>query len=356
MGNFYIISGDDDFARKQRARETAMMAANCEDPENSDVTEIIQADLPELKPEQIAERFLNTLQTPPFLAPQKFVWLRHYPDLDQWSSDHLSAMLKELVDFLQNPLPPELTVLIDGPGVDKRKVLWKNLSKAGVKIEILSTAKSTDRNFAENRRNILNDFARSTGKRISADAIAYLTEVIGGDSGTLANELEKLASYSGNSPEITIDDCRAIVSRTPEAVIWEYTDAIQNGRKNEALNTLALLSSQHEPGMELKLIYMLSNAYQKSLNCRLAMQELGIRHPTPAAFENLSQEIKAKYPNNPLIKLHPFRAYKMCEAAAKLDGASLAAKLTLIRNANRALVSGGGDAGIILEQLTLKLC
>lgn len=356
MGNFYIISGDDDFARKQRARETAMMAANCEDPENSDVTEIIQADLPELKPEQIAERFLNALQTPPFLAPQKFVWLRHYPDLDQWSSDHLSAMLKDLVDFLQNPLPPELTVLIDGPGVDKRKVLWKNLSKAGVKIEILSTAKSTDRNFAENRRNILNDFARSTGKRISADAIAYLTEVIGGDSGTLANELEKLASYSGNSPEITIDDCRAIVSRTPEAVIWEYTDAIQNGRKNEALNTLALLSSQHEPGMELKLIYMLSNAYQKSLNCRLAMQELGIRHPTPAAFENLSQEIKAKYPNNPLIKLHPFRAYKMCEAAAKLDGASLAAKLTLIRNANRALVSGGGDAGIILEQLTLKLC
>ncbi|MBO7328773.1 MAG: DNA polymerase III subunit delta [Lentisphaeria bacterium] len=356
MGNFYIISGDDDFARKQRARETAMMAANCEDPENSDVTEIIQADLPELKPEQIAERFLTALQTPPFLAPQKFVWLRHYPDLDQWSSDHLSAMLKDLVDFLQNPLPPELTVLIDGPGVDKRKVLWKNLSKAGVKIEILSTAKSTDRNFAENRRNILNDFARSTGKRISADAIAYLTEVIGGDSGTLANELEKLASYSGNSPEITIDDCRAIVSRTPEAVIWEYTDAIQNGRKNEALNTLALLSSQHEPGMELKLIYMLSNAYQKSLNCRLAMQELGIRHPTPAAFENLSQEIKAKYPNNPLIKLHPFRAYKMCEAAAKLDGASLAAKLTLIRNANRALVSGGGDAGIILEQLTLKLC
>ena len=356
MGNFYIISGDDDFARKQRARETAMMAANCEDPENSDVTEIIQADLPELKPEQIAERFLNALQTPPFLAPQKFVWLRHYPDLDQWSSDHLSAMLKDLVDFLQNPLPPELTVLIDGPGVDKRKVLWKNLSKAGVKIEILSTAKSTDRNFAENRRNILNDFARSTGKRIAADAIAYLTEVIGGDSGTLANELEKLASYSGNSPEITIDDCRAIVSRTPEAVIWEYTDAIQNGRKNEALNTLALLSSQHEPGMELKLIYMLSNAYQKSLNCRLAMQELGIRHPTPAAFENLSQEIKAKYPNNPLIKLHPFRAYKMCEAAAKLDGASLAAKLTLIRNANRALVSGGGDAGIILEQLTLKLC
>ena len=356
MGNFYIISGDDDFARKQRARETAMMAANCEDPENSDVTEIIQADLPELKPDQIAERFLNALQTPPFLAPQKFVWLRHYPDLDQWCSEHLSVMLKELVEFLQSPLPAELTVLIDGPGVDKRKVLWKNLTKAGVKIEVLAAAKSTDRNFAENRRNILNDFARSTGKRIAADAIAYLTEVIGGDSGTLANELEKLASYSGNSPQITLDDCRAIVSRTPEAVIWEYTESIQNGKKNDALNALALLTSQNDAGLELKLIYMLSNAYQKSLNCRLAMQELGIRHPTPAAFENLSPELKAKYPTNPLIKLHPFRAYKMCEAAAKLDGASLASKLTLIRNANRALVSGGGDAKIILEQLTLKLC
>jgi hypothetical protein len=86
------------------------------------------------------------------------------------------------------------------------------------------------------------------------------------------------------------------------------------------------------------------------------MQQLGIRRPSPGAFENISDELKAKYPDNPLIKLHPYRAFKMCEAAARLDGAAIARKLTLIRNASRALVSGGGKPRIILEQLTIKLC
>ena len=356
MGKLYLISGDDDFARKQHARETVLMAAQCDEPENADHVEVIQADLPELKPDMIADRCLDALRTPPFLAPEKVVWLRHHPDLDSWSFENAPAIVKELVKFLSEPLPPELSIVIDGPGVDKRKTLWKNLIKAGAVIEVLAVARATDRNFAENRRNVLNDFAKSTGKRIRPDAMQYLIEVIGGDSGILANELEKLANYTGNAPQITLDDCRAIVSRTPEAVIWEYTEAIQNGRRDAALKSLALMARQNEAGFEMKLIAMLSNSFQKSLNCRQAMMELGIQRPSPAAFENLSDEVKAKYPNNPLIKLHPFRAFKMCEAAVRLNGAAIAEKLTLIRNTSRALVTGGGEPGILLEQLTIKLC
>lgn len=354
MGRIYIVSGDDDFARKQRAREAAIAAAQCEEPENADHVEIIQGDLPELKPEVIAERFLEALQTPPFLAPQKVVWLRHHPNLDSWSADSAPAVVKEVGKFLNGELPEELSVVIDGPGLDKRKTFWKNILKNAV-VESCAIAKATDRNFAETRRNVLNDFAKSTGKKIRYDAMQYLIEVIGGDSGILANELSKLACYTGNNPEITLEDCRAIVSRTPEAVIWEYTEAIQNGRKEAALHSLAMLARHNEPGLELKLIALLSSAFQKSLNCRLAMQELGIRTPSPAAFERISEEQKAKYPANPLIKLHPYRAFKMCESAVKMDGAKLANSLTLIRNASRALVSGGGEPRIILEQLTIAL-
>lgn len=355
MGKFFIISGDDDFARKQRAREITILTAQCEEPESADHVEIVQADLPELKPDVIADRFLTALRTPPFLAPEKIVWLRHFPDLDQWTAERAPAAVKDLTAALLEPLPPEVSVIIDGPGLDKRKTLWKNLAKAGAEIELLSISRSTDRNFAETRRNILNNFAKSTGKRITPEAIQYLTDVIGGDSGILANELEKLACYTGNAPEITVHDCRAIVSRTPEAVIWEYTEAIQNGKTDAAMNALAALSKQKDQALEIKLIALLSSAYQKTLNCRLAMHELGIKHPSPAAFENISQETKEKFPANPLIKLHPYRAFKMCETASRLDGAAIAEKLTLIRNASRALVSGGGDSAIILEQLTVAL-
>ena len=356
MGKLYLISGDDDFARKQHARETVLMAAQCDEPENADHVEIVQGDLPELKPDMIAERFLEALRTPPVLAPEKVVWMRHHPDLDSFTVESAPAAVKELVAFLSETLPEELTVIIDGPGIDKRKTLWKNLQKLNTEIALYNVARSTDRNFAENRRNVLNNFAKSTGKRIMPDAMQFLTEVIGGDSGILANELEKLANYTGNAPQITLDDCRAIVSRTPEAVIWEYTEAIQNGRRDAALKSLALMARQNEAGFEMKLIAMLSNSFQKSLNCRQAMMELGIQRPSPAAFENLSDEVKAKYPNNPLIKLHPFRAFKMCEAAVRLNGAAIAEKLTLIRNTSRALVTGGGEPGILLEQLTIKLC
>ena len=356
MGRLYLISGDDDFARKQRARELAVIAAGCDEPENADHVEIVQGDLPELKSETIAVRLLEALQTPPFLSPEKVVWMRHHPDLDVFNRESGPEAVLAAAEFLSAPLPEELTVVIDGPGLDKRKTFCKKLLKAVAEIEVCSVARATDRNFAEVRRNILNDFARSTGKRLRGDVIQYLTEVIGGDSGVLANELEKLACYTGDAPEITIADCRAIVSRTPEAVIWEYTEAVQVGRKDAALHSLALLTRQSEPGMELKLLALLSNSYQKALNSRLAMMELGIRHPSPGAFENLSQEIKAKYPDNPLIKLHPYRAFKICETAIRIDGAALAEKLTLIRNANRALVSGGGEPRIILEQLTIALC
>lgn len=356
MGRVYIISGDDDFARKQRAREVVTEVCRCDEPEKADHVEIVQGDLPELKLEVIASRFLDALLTPPFLAPEKVVWLRHHPDLDTFNNDNAPAAVKEAAAFLAGGLPGELSVVIDGPGLDKRKTFCKNILKNDGVIEVCSVAKSTDRNFAESRRNVLNEFSKRTGKRLRGEVIQFLTEVIGGDSGILANELEKLACYTGNNPEITIDDCRAIVSRTPEAVIWEYTEAIQAGRKDAALHSLALLSRTPEQGLELKLIALLSNSFQKALNLRQAMLELGISRPSPGAFENLSEEQKARFPGNPLIKLHPYRAFKMCESAVKIDGAALARKLTLIRNANRALVSGGGDSRIILEQLTIALC
>lgn len=353
MGKFYIISGDDDFARKQRARETAAMLCGSDDPESADCMEIIPGDLPELKLEDIAGRFIDALRTPPFLCPQKVVWMRHHPDLEYFSTAAAGAV--ELAEMLAVPQPDDMAVLIDGPGLDKRKTVFKNWVKCGAVVEIFTVAKSSDRNFAETRRGILNEFTRKSGKRLRPDAVQFLTDVIGGDSGNLSSELEKLLCFAGDAPEITLADCRAIVSRTPEAVIWEYTDAIQRGDRAAALQTLGMLNSQSEPGLELKLIAMLSNSVQKQLNTKMAMQELNISRVNPSTFDHIPEELRAKHPDNPLLKLHPYRAFKMCESAARLSGNDAARNLTLIRDTSRALVSGGGTPKILLEQLTIKL-
>ena len=110
MGKIYIISGDDDFARKQRARETAAMLTGSDEPENSECTEIIPCDLPELKADDMAVRFIDAVRTPPFLCPQKVIWMRHHPDLEYFTSAKPHAV--EIADLLSEPLPQRTLSLL----------------------------------------------------------------------------------------------------------------------------------------------------------------------------------------------------------------------------------------------------
>ena len=350
MGKLFVISGDDDFARKQRAREIIGELAG-DQPEDNPALEIISGDGADAK--GVAGRFLESLRTPPFLCDSKIVWLRHFSDLTPLCEAEPVEPFDEIAALLSEPLPEELSVVIDGPGLDQRKSFAKALKSAGAVLESRAAAKMTDRNYADSRRMAIEDFMRSSGKRIDRDAVQFLCETVGGDAGILANELEKLRCYSGMNPEITLADCREIVSRTPETISWEYTGAVISGDVRRALRLAGIMLDAGEA--ELRMLSALSGEFQKMAQTRLAMLELGVKHPGPNTFAALPQDVREKNPDNPLLKIHPYRAYKVCESAARFSDGELAEKLTAIRNAARALVSGGGDKRIILEQLTLKL-
>jgi DNA polymerase-3 subunit delta len=259
----------------------------------------------------------------------------------------------ECAKFLNEPLPPEISVLIDGPGVDQRKTLAKNWKKAGCSFESCNTIKTNDKKFADNRKLNIRDLCAKWGKSIDPAAVQYLSETIGGDSGLLANELEKLSLYTGDRPRITLEDCQAVCCRTPETVSWEFTGAITSGNTELALKLLGLLLQEKDS--EMRLMATLSGEFQKLIQTRLAMKELQITRVTPRTFDSLGEDIKNQFPGNPLLKLHPFRAYKVCENAAAFSDAQLAQALEAIRNAARSLVSGGGDRRMTLEQLVIKL-
>ena len=356
MSAFYIISGDDDFARKRRVREVCSSLCGNPEPEEDETVEIIAGDDTSVKPDELAAAFVESLRTPPFLCERKIVWMRHHPDLDLLLAEKCSQPYAELFSLLAAPLPPEVDVIIDGPGVDRRRSKVKELKNAGAEIEICTAAKANDKAAAENKREIISSFCRKNGKRLSPDAQQYLLEVVGGDSGTLANELEKLDCYTGNAPEITLIDCQAIISRTQEALNWEFTGAVVENNRAKALMTLSKLLSQKENGMEIRMLYSLSNEYQRLIQTRLAMKQLNVTRANPNTFSTLPPDMKERFPDNPLLKMHPYRAFKTCEAALRFSGNMLAEKLTAIRDANRALVSGGGDNRILLEQLVCKLC
>ena len=352
MGKLFIISGDDEFSRKQRAREIIGELAG-ENPEDNPALEIVSGDAPDAKDPVVAGRFLESLRTPPFLCGEKIIWLRHFSNLEPFNAASPVEPYDEIISFLSEPLPPEITVVIDGPGLDQRKSFAKALKAAGAVMESKAAAKMTDRNYADSRRIAIEEFMRNSGKNLTRDAMQFLCDTVGGDAGVLANELEKLRCYVGINPEITLADCRDIVSQTPETISWEYSAAVTSGDVRRALRLAGIMLASGEP--ELRMLGILSGEFQKMMQTHLAMLELGVNRPGPNTFSALPQELKDKYPDNPLLKIHPFRAYKVCEAASRFSSRELAEKLTAIRNASRALVSGGGDKRIVLEQLTLKL-
>ena len=352
MPSVYIISGDDEFARKRYARE--LIASLCNgNTEADDSLEIISGDSDTLKCDEMMAAFLESWRTPPFLSDSKVVWLKHHPDLALLQDAKSGSVAEAVAQALLSPPDDTVKVVIDGPGLDLRSSFAKSLKSAGAAIEMRRSGKSNDRDFAVNRRNEIDSMLAAVGKNIAADAAQFLIDAAGSGSGTLANEVEKLIAYTGDSPRITLADCRAVVSRTPETMSWMYTAAIIAGDLPDALRQLKIMLAEGQ-GMEMRVAAALSGEYQKQIQTHLALAELGITRLNPQTFSSLPEEVKTKYPKNPLLKLHPYRAFKICEAAMAIPPEELARKLSLIRSASLALVSGGNPL-LVLESLTRRL-
>ena len=195
--------------------------------------------------------------------------------------------------FLDNVDPDQINGLLDV--LNLKKTLVNVITKSGSTAETMSQfmvlknrlqeeigdnyvrhiVSTTDKNAGENRRRVIGQFFEKSQKKISPEALNYLQEVLSGDAGTIANELEKLSCFVGNNPIITINDCEAIVSRTTETVSWDFTNAVVEGNVGKALLNLGTLL---EPGdMEMRILSLLSNEYQKMIQTHMAMNELGLK-------------------------------------------------------------------------------
>lgn len=352
MAEFHVISGDDDFARKERARQrvSALLGGGIE---GNPALEIVPGD-GERSWEECAAELLSVLRTPPFLVPRRVVWLRHFDELDRFGDAKPGSALAAAAELLlSGERPDDTDIVIDGKTLDQRKAFAKKLKAAGAVLENCSAARPGDRNQAAFRRRGIEDFFGAAGKRIDGAACQYLLDTVGGDSGTFRMELEKLLAYVGESAEVSLDDCRAVTSRTPEALGWEFSAAIGEGKLASALK---LLHQLLDSGVfELQIVGIVASDYQKMVQTRLAMKELRLTRVTPRTFDAIPEDVRAAAPGNPLLKLHPFRAYKLCEGALRLSEGELARKLRSIRDAGRQLVSGGGDKVLVLESLVRRL-
>ena len=71
-------------------------------PEDNPELEIIRGDDDTEKFTAVLDRFLETVQTPPFLFPRKSVWLKHFNKFDDAFAESSSKKQKSRIDLLSD--------------------------------------------------------------------------------------------------------------------------------------------------------------------------------------------------------------------------------------------------------------
>lgn len=124
---------------------------------------------------------------------------------------------------------------------DKRqKKLWTAIEEYGTVVEF---AKQDQRDLVAW---ITRHFA-AHNKKISSDLCVYLIDITGGTMTALSGEIEKICAYSG-ADTIKREDIDAVTEPVLDAVVFQMTDLLGEGRYGEALMKLRqLLKMQQEP-------------------------------------------------------------------------------------------------------------
>lgn len=370
MGAFYLISGNEDYAVKDRANE--MMRALCGDPPDDNPSlEIIRGDSDNEKAPQVLDKLLLSLDSPAFFSSEKIVWLKHFLKFDEAFSEPSTkkkpSRLDRLAAFLQEGIPADITLVIDGPGLDRRKSFYKVAAAAcessGGKLEWFEKADPKQKGFAKLLIRRIQTIVMDRGKRIEDAAASFLAETIGADEARLGTEIEKLLTYAGDKPVVTFADCREVCSRATETLAWEFSSALVERNSRKALELIPSIMEHLEQDKgaskpEIVLIYSVMSEFRNLATVKCEGIKLGIPEDASSDyFYRMNERYKQSPPpvKSPLFSMHPFRAYKAWENARRFTDRELVRAFRELVKANRIIVSSGGDARIALELLTITI-
>lgn len=365
-GKLHIFSGNDDFSIKENANK--FIRTLCGDsPEDNPSLEIIRGDSDTERYDQILDSLINTLTTPPFLTPEKIIWLKHFNKFEDAFGEKSDKKRKSRLDFIagifKDGLMDGITVIIDGPGIDRKRVFYKTCAAVceagGGTLNLYEKIDPKARDFSVSMTRRAQEICAGENKKLTADAAAFLAETSGGDLLKLKNEIVKLVSYTGDNPTIALNDCHAVCSVTPEALSWEFSGALVERNAAKAISLIPGIVSTLEQGssgkVELAIVGAVASEFKKLLTVKCEGERYSIPpNASPNYFEGLFADLKGKGIKNSFVSLHPYRAFKMWGNARRFSPTEMADVFDAIFEANRSIVTGS-DARLCLENLAIKI-
>ena len=270
--------------------------------------------------------FIDAVENMPMMAESTFV------QVDETDLFKLPEAERNLMADVLSDIPEWCTVVFTYETVawkpDKRfKKLWEAV-QSGLAVEF---AKQDQRDLIAW---ITRHFA-AHNKRIATDLCTYLIDITGGTMTALAGEIEKICAYSG-ADVIKKSDIDAVTEPVLDAVVFQMTDLISDGRYTAAMEKLqTLLKMQQEP---LGILGAVGGHFRRISTARILLDN-----------GRNSQELQKLY------GLPDYPARKTMEAARRFRPEFCAKAAELVMETDRKMKTSFDEPERLLELLLMQL-
>ncbi|HPY89847.1 MAG TPA: hypothetical protein PLE92_06175 [Lentisphaeria bacterium] len=360
--NIYLISGNDESQIRADAEKTALALAG-PDPDPF-VLEVFQED--DSGPTAaLLHGLLRSLLSPPFLGGRKTVWLKHFSGFDsegdKSSKAGVPAALRELTDLIRRGLPEDIALLMNGPGIDRRRALFKACEERG-EVRFYNRPDPKSRTWRQDMAACIRAAAADKGVRLAHDVCDYFVDALGTDTSRIHCELEKLICYCGG-PEapITLADAQQVCVGKGEEMAWALGEMLGKRNLSEALRVVDVLLEQSKEG-ERNARSMLINAanfFRVALQLRVVMEEYRLN--SPAALKRFVETIDAKTKQSLLadgmefVEFHSYRAMMLAEQAGRYSPSEMIQAIRRLRDGLRRCMSSSISPRLALEDALFSI-
>ncbi len=273
------------------------------------------------------QQFADAVESLPMMAENTFVWVDDIDIFKQPETDRT-----KLTDVF-NDIPAYCTVVFTFETVswkpDKRfKKFWEAIEKNATVVEFPKQGQREliawiSRHFSANQ------------KRISPDLCSYLIDITGGTMTALSGEISKICAYSG-AQDIVKSDIDAVTEPVLDAVVFEMTNMLSDGRYGLALQKLQqLMKMQEEP---LGILGAIGNHFRRLATAKTLLDN----------GKSASELVR-------LYRASDYQAQKLMRTAKNFSARFYATAAELVLETDRQIKTSYDSPERLLELLILRL-
>ena len=360
MANLFLISGNDESQITAQADKIVRQyAGDNPDPFSYDVFQEGDAGADP----SLVINLLKSIKSPSFLGGKKTVWLKHFSGFDAEGSKTgpIGKALKELAETIAKGVPDDIILIMDGPGIDKRKALYKACMAHG-EVMLLTKPDKMNRNWQAEMTACIQQAAKEKGLQLDRGVVEYLIDVLGTDTARIDSELEKIICYKGaDTTPPTLEEVQKVCVGQGEEFNWAMGNVLGQRNLQECLRVIDVITEQSkdEDRAARSLILNAATYFRQALQIRLFMAVNKISNPVSLkrTLEGASDDQKQQWvaDGTEFVTMHPYRVQMLAEQAVRYAPQEIIEAIRTLRDALWQCISSSTAPRVSLENALLKI-